>query len=279
MFGYVQANSAKLTEEQLLRYRGCYCGLCRTLGERCGQLSRFTLNYDMTFLVIVLSAMYEPEETSGKGACIAHPVRKRGWWKTSFTDYAADMNVALCYYKCLDDWQDERNYKRRAEAAALKKQFEKVKLRWPRQCAVLEDCLHRISEIENSPDSDADAAANVFGEIMGELFAVRDDEWTVSFRRFGEALGRFVYIIDACADLDEDVKKGRYNPFIAMKHEDIDEEGKFAILRVLIGECAAEFEKLPILQDADIIRNILYSGVWMQYARKTVKKKKGETEN
>lgn len=279
MFGYVQANGEKLSEEQLLRYRGCYCGLCRTLGERYGQLSRFTLNYDMTFLVLVLSAMYEPEEEAGEGTCIAHPVKKRNWWKTAYTDYAADMNVALCYYKCLDDWQDERSLSRRAEAAALKKSFEKVKKLWPRQCMVLENSLRRISEIENSKSSDADAAANVFGEIMGELFAVREDEWTASFRRFGEALGRFVYVIDACADLDEDVKKGRYNPFIAMDHSEIDEEGKFAILRVLIGECAEEFEKLPILQDADIIRNILYSGVWQQYARKTRKKKKGETES
>lgn len=277
MFGYVQANRAKLSEEQLLRYRGCYCGLCRTLGERHGALSRFTLNYDMTFLVLVLSAMYEPEETAGDGVCIAHPIKKRNWWKTTFTDYAADMNVALCYYKCLDDWQDERSYKRRAEAAVLKKHFEKVRELWPRQCAVLEDSLRRISEIEGSENADADAAANVFGEIMGELFAVREDEWTASFRRFGEALGRFVYIMDACADLDEDIKKGGYNPFIAMDHADIDDEGKIAILRVLIGECAAEFEKLPILQDADIMRNILYSGVWLQYAQR--KKRKGETEN
>ncbi len=46
---------------------------------------------------------------------------------------------------------------------------------------------------------------------------------------------------------------------------------------MLIGECAAEFEKLPLLQDVEIMRSILYSGVWMQYERAL--KKKGESED
>jgi hypothetical protein len=112
---------------------------------------------------------------------------------------------------------------------------------------------------------------------MGELFVYRDDEWADYFRRFGQALGRFIYMMDACVDLSKDKKHGRYNPLIAMGRENITEEDKRDILTMLIGECAGEFEKLPLIQDVDIMRNILYSGVWSQYEQ--AKSKKGETQN
>jgi len=63
MFGYVVANMEKLTDEEKQRYRAFYCGLCKTLGNRHGKISRITLNYDMAFLIIFLSALYKTENT------------------------------------------------------------------------------------------------------------------------------------------------------------------------------------------------------------------------
>lgn len=95
MFGYLAAAPEKLTEEQFARYRAGYCGLCRCLKERNGQLSRLTLNYDMTFLVLLLGSLYEPEERSGESLCLVHPREKRPWFISEATEYAADMNLAL----------------------------------------------------------------------------------------------------------------------------------------------------------------------------------------
>ena len=38
------------------------------------------------------------------------------------------------------------------------------------------------------------------------------------------------------------------------------------MLTLLIGEAAIAFETLPLVQDADILRNILYSGVWTRFS-------------
>jgi len=267
MFGYIEANVSALSEEQLLRYRGCYCGLCRSLKERHGQLSRITLSFDMTFLVMLLSSMYEPEESSGEGRCGIHPLKKRCYWQNRFTDYAADMNVALAYFNCLDDWKDDRKLLRYAQAGILKKNYESVAALWPRQCSAIECCINQLSAIEKDAGEDPDAAANCFGRLMGELFVCVDDSiWSNRLRCFGEALGRFVYMMDACVDLEKDVKRGRYNPLVKMGKECLTEEDKQTILKMFAGDFSRIFEQLPILQDVDIMRNIIYSGVWQQYA-------------
>ena len=254
MFGFVVANTEALTEAQLDRYKGAYCGLCRTLQKRHGDLSRMTLNYDMTFLVVLLGSMYEPEEESGEGRCMAHPLHRRIWWKTRFTDYAADMNVALAWHNCMDDWNDEKKLLSLTEAKLLRSHSEKVYRAWPAQCDAIEACMETLRAVETSNESAPDAAANAFGE----------------------ALGRFVYMMDACVDLESDRKKGNYNPLLAMYPTgDVDEEEKLELLKMLIAECSAEFERLPLVQDVEILRSVLYSGVWTQYAVKLKKEKGG----
>ncbi len=274
MFGYIEANVSALGEEQLLRYRGCYCGLCRSLKERHGQLSRVTLSFDMTFLVMLLSSMYEPEETAGEGRCGIHPLKSRCWWRNRFSDYAADMNVALAYYNCIDDWTDDRKLIRLAQAKALEKHYELVAEKWPRQCEAIEHCIKTLSEIEKRGEDEPDAAMNCFGELMGSIFlCVEEPLWSDRIRLFGEALGRFVYMMDACVDLEKDMKRGRYNPLVKMGKEGLTEEDKQLILKMLIGDCTRIFEQLPLVQDVDIMRNILYSGVWQQYAAALKKNK------
>ena len=281
MFGFVVANTEALSQVQLDRYRGAYCGLCRTLQQRHGDLSRLTLNYDMTFLVLLLSSMYEPEEESGTGRCMAHPVHRRNWWRNRFTDYAADMNVALAWHNCMDDWNDERKVLSLAEARLLRAHYEKIYETRRIQCDAVEECMETLRAVETSEAAVPDAAANAFGRLMGELFAVEEDSvWNPRFRAFGESLGRFVYWMDACVDLDRDRKKGCYNPLLVMYPAGaVDEEEKLELLKMLIAECASEFERLPLVRDVEILRSVLYSGVWTQYLmrRKKEKKEKEET--
>ena len=82
MFGYVIANLEGLTQAQKDRYKGCYCGLCRVLKQQHGFSGRMTLTYDMTFLVLLLSALYEADEERGMEICPAHPLRKHFYWQT-----------------------------------------------------------------------------------------------------------------------------------------------------------------------------------------------------
>ena len=271
MFGYVRPNLTDMAQEVQQRYRAHYCGLCHAIGERHGALARMALTFDLTYLTIFLSSLYEPEEKSGEAKCVPHPVKQHGWLRSSVTDYAADMTIALTYHKCLDDWQDDRSLPARGCAAWLKKSYAKVKADWPRQCEAIEKSLRDLGEVEKQRDPSPDAAAKCFGELMAELFVMEEDYWANALRAFGYSLGRFIYVLDAVCDYDKDQKKSGYNPVILMdkKPEDMRDT-----LELLLGDASAAFEKLPLVQDEDILRNILYSGVWQGYNEYLHKKDK-----
>ena len=275
MTGFVLADIPALSEEQRMRYRGAYCGLCRTLRSRGGQLSRLTLNYDMVFLLLFLGSMYEPEEQDGTGRCLIHPVRTRSWWYTECTEYAADAGILMAYHKCMDDWNDDRNLLARGGAEALRAQYDAAAARHPELCRAIESGLEELGRIETSGELDPDAAANCFGHLMGALFTpVSDPLWGERMRAFGEKLGRFIYMMDACVDLERDKKRGSYNPLLSINGGDVSEEERLALLKMLIGECTEEFERLPLVQDVEILRSVLYSGIWTQYARRLKKEKR-----
>lgn len=265
----------------MLRYRASYCGLCRCLKERHGQLSRLTINYDMTFLVLLLGSLYEPAEQSGEGTCIIHPRESRRYFISEATQYAADMNMALSYLKCRDDWQDDANPAALLEAGILKKKYYSVRERFPRQCAAMEACMERLSALERAKHEDPDAAAAAFGELMAEVLVFKEDRWSESLRAMGRALGSFIYVMDACMDLDADTFHNRYNPFRRYYGLNSNEQRFRDILKMLLGECLFHFDRLPLVQDAELLKNILCEGLWAKFDKKFCDKsdKKGDLIN
>ena len=262
MFGYVIANVAVLSPEEKERYRGQYCGLCRSIGRRCGQACRLGLTYDMTFLALALNALYEPGETETAKPCPVHPFRRRRSWESEATAYAADMNVLLAYLSCLDHWQDEKKLLRLGEAKLLEHGAAEAAERHPVQNAVILDSLARLREIEVRREPDPAPGADAFGALMAGLFLWREDRWAPLLRELGETLGRFVYLLDALLDRERDRRRGLYNPLEAMLAQGAGEEDVRELLLSPMADCAGAWEKLPLLRDASLQRNILYSGVW-----------------
>ena len=265
MFGYVITNCKTLSEEERARFRALYCGMCRTLRQRYGNLGRLTLSYDMTFVAMVLSALYEPGERGGEERCAAHPVRPHAYAVNPMMDYAADLNVMLAYHKCADNWEDDRNPAFLAAKGALARAYRRAAARRPEKAKAIEEWMEGIREIENSGREEIDAPVNLTGRMMGELFRCRDDYWADELRRMGDALGRFIYFMDAYDDLRSDVRRGKFNPLKSMMDAPDFEELCKRALTMMLADCADAFEVLPVVKDADLIRNILYSGVWARY--------------
>ena len=109
MFGYVLANKSELKMKEFYKYKAYYCGLCRILKEKYGVLGQMTLTYDMTFLVILLTSLYECETEMEEQRCMMHPVKKQKMLWNEITEYAADMNIVLPYHHFVDDWRDEKS--------------------------------------------------------------------------------------------------------------------------------------------------------------------------
>lgn len=267
MFGYVVANAAQLRPEQVARYRQVYCGLCRTIGERHGALARLSLTYDLSFLVLLLDALDEPELKTGTLRCPAHPLRRQSWRSSRWTDYAADMNVALAYHKCLDDWRDEQKLSRLTYARRLRGAYRTIRQRWPEQCRGIEEQLERLSALERANSADLDAASAAFGSLMARLLTAEESFFAPQMRALGEALGRFIYVMDAVLDEEADRKRGRWNPVARFRAQQGDFRAR-ETLELLMGEATLAFEQLPLEQDLDLLRNILYSGVWCQWVER-----------
>ena len=267
MFGYVNANWKELNEQQKNRYQAAYCGVCRRIREQSGNVSRLGLRYDMAFLGLLLSSLYEPEETGGKRACMMHPIRKRPWIDNPYVRYSADMNVALAYYNCMDDWQDEGKVSAKVMADVFGKHLAEIEGRYPRQCAAIRGCIEKLSALEKAGCGNHDEAANCFGSLMAEILVYEEDLWAPTLRQMGMALGRFIYLLDAAVDYRKDKKQGKYNPYVAMgSQEDWPRWEEYLVLAM--GRCTDAYERLPLVQDKDLLDNILYSGVWVGYKGK-----------
>lgn len=262
MFGTVVCNKKDLTEEETCRYQSAYCGLCKALEKRFGQFGRMSLNYDMTFLALFLNGLYEENNDSKEIRCPVHPLKKKKILQNKYIDYAADMSILLAYYKCKDDWEDEKKRTGKIYGRLLRQGFERIEKEYPRQSECVGKSLLKLGEIEKSSVSLPDEAVNYSGMMLSEIFVYEEDFWSGALRKFGYDLGRFIYLMDAALDYNKDQKSGNYNPLFGMKKKPEEVED---ILLQMIGNATAQFEKLPIEQDVNIMRNILYGGVWQQY--------------
>ena len=270
MFGYVLVNKPELKIREFENYRSYYCGLCHQLKEEYGTFGRMMLNYDMTFLIMLLSDLYDAEDEVKCSRCVVHPSKKHCHRQNHVTEYCSDMCILLSYYKCADDWNDERKLSRWALSKILKRKFAKVKKKYPEKAEFIESRLNMLSIVESSKVTHIDRAARVFGEIMAEVFVYKDDMWKEDLYKIGFYLGKYIYLLDAYEDIEKDIKSGAYNPFKEIYHNDDFEKQVLKLLLLMIGECTDAFERLPLVENVEILRNILYSGVWVRFGKAKV---------
>ena len=137
MFGYIAINKAEMKFKDYDVYHAYYCGLCKCLRDRYGIRGQLTLSYDMTFLIVLLSGLYEPTTKKETVNCIAHPFEKHLAYTNEYTEYAASVNLILAYYKCKDDWTDERRRKSYIAARLLNQCMKKIYKKYPEKIAVV----------------------------------------------------------------------------------------------------------------------------------------------
>lgn len=278
MFGYIVVNQPELRFREYDVYRSYYCGLCRTLRRRYGAFGQMTLSYDTTFLILLLAGLYEPPEQESSCRCAAHPLSAHPTLTNEFTDYAAAVNIILSYWSCIDDWKDERRLKKLFYAKLLQRGSRAASASLKDKTEVIAENLRLLSEAEKDPRTDLDTVSGYFGQIMAEVLACRQDSWEPTLRRMGFYLGKFIYIMDAWDDLGADRKSGSFNPLIPIADARRDDPADFDddfdryvrdLLTMMMAECAKCFETLPILHNAELLRNILYSGVWARWNGRT----------
>ena len=228
----------------------------------------------MTFAVILLTSLYEVKGLTSSHRCKTHPVKKQWMIQNEITEYCADMNVLLAYYHMIDNWQDEKKVSGLLASKTLHGKAKKIEKKYKRQSQVIRRELKKLAEYEKENCQNIDLPAGCFGRLMEELLVYKEDMWEPTLRKVGFFLGKFIYILDAYDDVEEDVKKENYNPFSKdYIIKGFDDRVK-NMLMMMMAETCREFEKLPIIKYTDILRNILYSGVWCRFETVSGKRKK-----
>lgn len=269
MYGYIRINEPELKVKELSAYRGAYCGLCDSLVKRHGRIAQMTLEHDMTFLVLLLEGLYEPKISHMSGRCIIHPIQRHRFDKSEITDYAADMNVLMAWHKINDDVHDDGKLTSRTMRTLLYGRFKAVNDKYRNKSVRIMKALSKLSSLEKNRCENLDSVSGAFGEVLGECFVYKNDYWKDALYNLGYALGEFIYIMDAYDDLDRDERKKEYNP-LSYKKRSFGNNAEFdkyveAILNISMAKAADIFEKLPIVKNAELLRNIIYAGVWLRW--------------
>ncbi len=271
MFGYVNIDKVELKFREYYKYKGYYCGLCMNLKKNYSELSRLTLNYDMTFLILVLSSLYEVEDKAVKKRCIVHPIKKQIIIENEITSYASAMNIILAYYNCKDNWLDEKDFKSLLFSKAISGDYKKTISLYGEKEKFIQKSLENINKLENENTDNLDAISNEFGNLMGELMVYKKDHWEKILRKVGFFLGKYIYILDAYLDIEQDRKNNSYNPFINISNNKSINIDEFAndVLMLNLSFLNEEIDKLPLIKDKGIIDNIIYSGIMNKLRKNT----------
>lgn len=293
MLGYVTADRPELKVREYELYGGYYCGVCKSIGRRFGQLPRLVLSYDAAFLALLLSSFAEGREMVSAEHCIVHPVKKKAVvYREDGVDYAGDMMLILAYYKLKDDWRDDKNPLAGAGMVLSKKIFKKLVKKYPDKCIMIKKHLDEQVQLEKEGCASLDQAAEPFAKLM-EFVALPEHHGLTcgeaeELKRFGYHLGKWIYLIDAYDDLEKDRKKGAYNPLlrqfgcpqdtsIEAFQDKIKERMEFNLLSCLSG-LARAYEALPVKRNQGILENIIYLGLFHKTEQILGKTEKAENE-
>lgn len=278
MLGVMTIRKEEMKFREYDRYRAFYCGLCSAIGKRCGSACRLALSFEMTFLAMLQTVLYESETSMAYRRCALHPIHRRQMLGGEAIDYCADLSALVSYYDLRDGWDDERRVDKLAESALLKKAALRAGELHVRQRDAVLAYVKALHEVEDRNEQNLDVAANLTGNMLAELYVMREDMYARDLREMGFYLGKFIYLCDCYEDIEQDEKKGNYNPLLSRKEQETFVEDCERMLSDMMARACMAFERLPILQDAEILRNILYSGIWLRFENAT-KKRKASSES
>lgn len=276
MFGYIFPDKPELKVKEFELFKAYYCGLCKAIGQCSGQLGRFVLNYDSSFLGMFLSSFNEGPEDIKIENCIAHPLARKPMIRgSSILKYAADINIILAYYKLEDDYRDEKSIKSLSLMGMLSSAYKKSILRNRDKGMLIKKRLDELSELEKSSCKSIDQSAEPFSKLTEEIFAygpICENKNTERLLRwFGYNIGKWIYILDAYDDIEKDIKNQNFNPILnqfcynngeAIDFKDNVKENIMFTLTYTLGEASKAYELLDIRKNKEIIENIIYGGMY-----------------
>lgn len=272
MFGYVVPLKPELKIKEYAVYKSFYCGVCKALGKRSCQFCRLSLTYDSAFLALIMQSVSEVKPEVYYEKCIASPIKKQPIIKNSeYVNYAADVNVMLVYHKLKDSIRDDKKWYAYVLAPMVKKYYKKASKRYPEKQEFIYTHLNRLNQLEQNNEYSIDKAAEPFSRIMEGIVQFNSFDKTSNrvLKWLGYNLGKWLYLLDAYDDIDDDLASNSYNVIINSFSESRDanyvKDKSCEEIRFILYTCLTEIEKsielLDIKQNKSVIDNIVNMGL------------------
>ncbi len=272
MFGYVKTDNPNMYVKDAVLYRSMYCGLCKSIGRSCGQKARFALNYDLTFLSIFMHNILDVDVKIEKQRCVVHWLKKR---PVAVPDLLSDrigaLNIILAYHKINDDVSDVG--KGKIKRAFFKSSYKKALQKEPEFDAIVKKRFQTLWKYEKENNDSIDMVADPFGNLMVDIVKnIAGEVFDENLQNLSYNLGKWIYLIDALDDFDDDKKKNNYNVF-ANAYKDAEYKNQLISnykqeLEFIFGETLLAItqsaKKLNYKFNHDLTDNILLLGLKLQ---------------
>ena len=287
MLGYVQIFKPDLKVREYEIYMGYYCGVCKYIGKEYGQLPRMVLSYDAAFLALLLACVDDTPDAPVQEHCVAHHIKNKTIIRNKAIEYAGDVMLILAWYKMLDDAHDEGKTSAKAAIRLLKRLHRKLLKKYPDLCDGIEINLATLNGLEEAKCASLDEAAESFSKIMEVIFREgakslypSSQNLHETFARTGYHMGKWIYLIDAVDDIEENIESGAYNPLLyrfnyqggagddpdfsdetpQQFRERIRDKLEFNLYHYL-AVLSEQTESLDIKKNKGIIDNVIYFGM------------------
>lgn len=291
MFGYITPDKPELKIWEYEVFRGYYCAVCKAIASQAGHIGRLSLSYDTAFLALLLDSLENSPLNGKQQRCFVHPAKKRFIVNTNKAiEYASDINILLAYYNLKDKWLDERKISGSMGASVLRKGYKRIKRKHPDLVNEVEYELSALRKLEQNGCGYMDEASEPFAKIMQKIFMFcgTDDIQKKALGWIGYNLGKWIYLLDAYDDVEDNIKSGAYNPLVVQFEykagenvqafkEKIKEKTNFNLVYSL-SEMEKAFSLLSIKKNKSILENIIYSGLLIR-TRNVLKIEDGSIKN
>ncbi|MDR2529968.1 MAG: DUF5685 family protein [Oscillospiraceae bacterium] len=261
MYGYIRPYKPDLRIREWETYKGVYCALCSTLKTRSGFAARFAVNYDLTFLTMLMA---KPGESPRFEAlrCPADLRKKPHCFAEGAVELAADLSVIMAYHKLRDSLEDDALARKVFVAAPalaiLGSKYRKCEAVHEKFANTAKKRLDELAEMEHNRGECASECAMKFAAIlsaMGEYCGEPRNRRIVC--ALLQNIGQIIYLLDAYDDMERDVKRGGFNPLVGSAELPAIRETLERAARA----AAADFELLEPNAFRPILENIFYLGI------------------
>jgi len=202
------------------------CGLCAQFGATYRTRTRWLAGFDPSVLVLALDGLTPGGAPRVSVKCPIPLAKKRQAMDPQWrgTQAVAAIQLFLAAEKLFDDRVDRDGFGARLASSLLNKDIRRSE-QWLQEAGFpLEEVRHILRQqaaLEKDSAADLDALARPTAQGLAAVaswcgaYAELPASAVNGLKRFGDRLGRALYLVDAIHDLVDDQASGAFNPLVS----------------------------------------------------------------